>query len=161
MIAMLDIILQLLNDDEFNSSVKFSLLKFKPQDKILVQGTVHQKLFLIKSGKVRVIVSTEFEGKTQFRPGIADLGPNDIFGEFGLLDELPASADVNAVIDSELIEIDIPSLKDYLDTHPEIGYKILTSMGKTLVTRLRHADKTIINLYAWGMKANKLDQYLE
>lgn len=158
---MFDVLLQLLEDPAFKEQVKFTSRQFKINDKILEQGQSHVSVYLIKSGKVRVVVHAEIKDSSPMRPGIADLGANDVFGEFGLFDSMPASADVIAVDDCELIEIDIPALKIYLDNNPKIAYQFLVAMINTLVSRLRHADKTIFTLYSWGMKAHKLDQFLE
>ena len=69
--------------------------------------------------------------------------------------------DIISIDDSELIEIDIQTFKTFLEANPEIGYQVLVIMLNKLVSRLRHADKTIFTLYSWGMKAHKLDQFLE
>lgn len=158
---MIDVLLRLLDDPAFKEKVKFSSRQFKTNDKILEQGQPHGCVYLIKSGKVRVVVHAEIKDSSPMRPGIADLGANDVFGEFGLFDNMPASAEVIAVDDCELIEIDIPSLKIFLDSNPTMAYQFLVAMINTLVSRLRHADKTIFTLYSWGMKAHKLDQFLE
>lgn len=158
---MFEIISALLEDSDFQKKVKFSTKNFNANDKILVQGEKHPTFFLIKSGSVRVTVTTQIKEDTSLRPGVADLGPNDIFGEFGLFDDLPASADVSSIKESELLEIDILSFRAYLDQNPQIGYKIYHELVQTLVKRLRHADKVIYNLYAWGIKAHQLDKYLE
>jgi CRP-like cAMP-binding protein len=106
-------------------------------------------------------VSADIRDKNAVHPGIADLGPNDIFGEFGLYDEEPANADVIAVTASELVQIDITTFRTFLKVNPQIGNTILEAMFKTLIKRLRHADETIIKLYIWGMKAHKIDQDLD
>lgn len=158
---MFEILQELLEDSTFKSKVKYSSRQFKANEKILEQGKPHTSIYLIKAGKVRVVVHAEDIEASPMRPGIADLGVHDIFGEFGLFDNLPASADVMALEDSELVEIDITTLRTYLDNNPKIGYKLLDVMINTLVSRLRHADKTIFTLYSWGMKAHKLDKLIE
>ena len=159
---MFEILHTLLQEDPvFKNNVKFITRQFKANDKILEQGQLHKSVYLIKSGKVRVVVHADIKESSPMRPGIADLGVHDVFGEFALFDNMPASADVIAVDDSELIEIDIPSLKTFLEKNPEIAYTFFVAMINTLVSRLRHADKSIFTLYSWGMKAHKLDKYLE
>lgn len=158
---MFEIIHALLEDPAFNSKVKYEIKHFKANEKILLQGKEHQKVYLIEKGTVRIIVNAEIREHSTVRPGIADLGPHDIFGEFGLFDDLPASADVMAVVDSELLEIDMPSFKVFLGANPDVAAKIYLAILKILVKRLRCADKTIFSLYTWGMKAHQLDKYLE
>jgi CRP/FNR family transcriptional regulator, cyclic AMP receptor protein len=158
---MYELIENLLNSESFKSEVKFITRKFAANEKILEQGKQHRDFYLIRSGSVRVIVKTEINERSQLRPGIADLISGDVFGEFGLFDDLPTSADVIAVTESELIEIDIATFKNFLEKNQKIGYLIFLAMLKTLVKRLRHADKTILNLYLWGMKAHQLDKHLD
>ncbi len=158
---MFDFLYKLLDDPAFKAKVKYNLRHFKTNEKILEQGKPHRCLYLIKSGKVRVIVRAAIKDESPIRPGIAELGENDVFGEFGLFDDHPASADIIAIDDSVLIEIDIKTFKTFLDANPEIGYQVLVSMLNKLASRLRRADKTIFTLYSWGMKAHKLNQFLE
>jgi CRP/FNR family transcriptional regulator, cyclic AMP receptor protein len=158
---MYDIIISLLETSEFKNHVKFKVKQFKANAKILHQGEKHSHIYLIKNGSVRVTITSKIREDSSLKPGIADLSSSDFFGEFGLFDELPASADVKALVDSELIEIDIPSFKRYLETNPDISSKIYLSIIKTLVQRLRKADIVIYKLYAWGMQAHNLDKFLE
>lgn len=158
----------LIDCPEFQKKVQFESKLYAANDKILVQGEVHNEFYFIKSGVIKVSLHTDFEEGSQYRLGFSHLEANDIFGELAFFEalpttseSLPATADVVALTDSEIIAIHIPSFHAFLTEHPHIGYEIVLGMGSTLVKRLRHADKTIINLYAWGMKANKLDQYLK
>jgi CRP/FNR family transcriptional regulator, cyclic AMP receptor protein len=158
---MFDIIRELIEEPQFKLNVKFTTRHFKAGEKILVQGVLNRSFYLIKTGTVRVIVSNPTPGEVTLRPGIADIGPDDIFGEFELLDDLATNADVSSLGDTELLQIDISSFKSYIDTKPEIACKIYQELAKTLVKRLRHADNVIYKLYAWGIKAHHLDEHLK
>jgi len=162
MVTIYNLINTLLDNESFKSNVKFSIKKFKPNEKILEQGKDHSFFYLIKKGQVRIIVNSEIkEENLSIHPGIVDLSENDIFGEFELFDDLPASADVVTVVESELVEIDIDSFRNYLENNSQIGYKLLFSILKILVSRLRRADKTIFNLFLWGIKVKKIDKDLD
>src|SRR3990167_3515445 len=150
---MFDMMESLLKDSAFQANVKFKELTFKANQKILEQGKEHVSMYLIKQGKVRVIVSADTKEESLVRPGVAELNKNDVFGEFGLFEDLPASADVIAVEETTLIEIDIPSFRRYLENNPNIGYQVLVDLFKTLISRLRHANKSIFTIYSWGIKA--------
>ena len=152
---MIKIITTLLANKSFQKKVQFNTRRFSANEKILLQGEMHHCLYLIKIGRVRIRINTDINDTLQLRPGVADLGPNDIFGEFGLFDDLPASADAETIVESELLEIDAPSFKQFLDDNPPIAYTIYLEMLKTLVKRLRSADKTIYSFYSWGVKAYK------
>lgn len=158
---MYNLIKSLFENPQFKSQVKYAIKKYEANDKILEQGKEHPNLFLIKNGKVRVIVNAEDRESTVIHPGIANLGDDDIFGEFALFDDLPASADVIALDESELVEIDIKSFQKFLETNPQFGYQFYKEILQSLVKRLRHADKAIFNLYAWGMQAHHLGKHLK
>ena len=151
----------LLKSKSFQSEVPHKIKKYKIHEKILSQGEAHQHMYLIKSGKVRIVVHGELEEKKPVNPGVNELGPDDIFGEFSIFDDSPASADVIAVAETELFEIDIVAFKNYLQNNPAISCEIFYEMLVILVRRLRRADQTIVNLFAWGVKAHHIDKYLD
>lgn len=159
---MKEILNSLLEQKDFKAQVKFLTKKYNANEKIIQQGKFHECVYLIKKGKVRIMVSPEMKNnELAVHPGIAELGPGEIFGEFGLFDDLPASADVIVVSESEVIEIDISSFRSFLQNNPDLGYHIVVNMLQTLIHRLRHANKAIINLYSWGIKAHEIDLLLK
>lgn len=156
---MFGLLQNLIINPQFKTEVKNHIILLETHQKIVEQGKVHLSFYLINKGKLRVIINPGKQGS--IHPSIAELGPGDIFGEFSLFDDGPANADVIAVTPSELVEIDKKSFLNYLEKNTEVGYLILTEMLKTLTKRLRNADKTILCLYTWGLKAHQLDKHLE
>lgn len=157
---MLQLFLDLLNDDNFKEKVSHKTLKYEQNSHILREGSSHSNLYLIKSGLVRISVKGALNDSYTVHPGINELGPDDIFGEFSWIDGEPANADVIALADTELLVIDGESLINYLDENPAVGYKVTKALLKTLVHRLRKADKSIVHLYLWGLKGHSIDKYL-
>lgn len=149
------IIKLLLNDESFKESVKFSQVKFKRGDQILVEGKMHSSLYLIKSGTLSIVVNSVTGDYPIIHPGIAHLGQGEIVGEFTFIDDSPASADVFADTDAELVEIDIESFRKYLDQHPDIGYKVFFEILKIFVHRYRRTNRTILHLLEWGIKVQQ------
>ena len=158
---MFDTLRSLLDNPAFKSQVTHATIKLEANQHLLRQGEKHSNIFIIISGKVRVAVSGMEDTSKNVHPGITELGPENIFGEFSLFDDSPASADIITMSETELIKIDTQSFKVFLETNQEVGYKIFMEMLKALVGRLRQADKTILNLYAWGIKAHQIDKHLE
>lgn len=158
---MLAIIRQLLDDPTFKSQVKFTHQFYLANQKILEQGKRREHIYIIKKGKVKVSISSNKEEEKYVHPGVCELGPDETFGEFGLFEDKPfASADVIAITDCQLTAIDIPSFRNYLNNNPEVGYQILLAILNMLIKLLHHSDQTILSLYVWGMKAHKLDKFL-
>lgn len=158
---MLTIIQNLLSNQEFQSQVKCVFRKFQPNDRILNEGTKHENLYVIQCGRVRVHVSGVAGKSANIHPGIAELGPGNIFGEVNLFDSEAACADVIAITETELIEIEATSFRDYLDRHPDVGYSILKEIMKIFIKRMKDSNKKIIYLLEWGIQARKIDKDLE
>lgn len=107
-------------------------LKFKPFDTnevICKIGDPGDKMFIIISGKVKVVVTSD-EGEEKI---IADLGSGDYFGEMALLTGEPRSA---TVITTEPSEMFILNKSDF-DLIVERFPSITLSMGKIMSQRLR------------------------
>jgi CRP-like cAMP-binding protein len=141
-----------MNNESFKNSVKYAYVKIRPNQQILIEGKMHSTLYLIKSGALRVVVNSESTEFPIIAPGIAHLGPGEIVGEFTFIDNSPASADVFADTESELIEIDIHTFRKFLDNNPNIGYQFFFELLKVFVNRYRRTNKTILNLLEWGIK---------
>ena len=83
-----------------------------------------------------------------------------MFGELVLFDELPRSARVATVEETEVIEFDGDELLAYMERHPEQGYRILKYIVRSLVSRLRRTNEKLFSLYSWGLKAHGIDKHL-
>lgn len=127
---------------------------------IIAEGEEERGVYLIKSGAVRVMERIELEDRRHIRPGICDLGKDEIFGELSLFDAGPRLATVVAVEPCEVLEFDAVALADYLDRHPDFGYWVLKELFSILTCRLRQTDRRLGSLFAWGLKAHGIDRHL-
>jgi CRP-like cAMP-binding protein len=76
---MFEIIHKLLDTPEFKNKVKFKIKTYQAHEKIVSEGTKNNYMYLIKKGRARVIVHGDKKEIQTLSPGIADLGPNDVF----------------------------------------------------------------------------------
>ena len=89
-----------LDDAELKNIAALTTRKSVPKNTLVInEGDISSAMYLIKSGKVNVIVSNE-EGKEMI---LITLLPGDHFGELSLIDDEPRSANVIAVERSEFI----------------------------------------------------------
>lgn len=95
-------------------------------------------VYLVLSGSLKVLVSDE-EGREVI---LSMLGPGELFGEMGVLDDNPRSATVVAVIPSDLVVIAKTDFKRVLQENFEVSHYIM----RNLVARLRKADRKIESL---------------
>ena len=111
--------------------VAMQIKKFEPNDVIFHEGEDSQAAYWISSGRVGVTVKTEHGQKM-----LAQLGPGQLFGEMGLIDDLPRSATARALEPTELEVIDEDTFDDVVLGRPERLRRYLA----TLFERIRTAD---------------------
>ena len=118
---------------------KVAMLRKVPRHATVVMaGERTDYVYLVLSGGLKVLRSDE-EGREVI---LSMLGPGEIFGEMGVLDENPRSATVVAVQPSELIMISKSDFKRVLQENFDVALYIM----KNLVQRLRMADRKIESL---------------
>jgi CRP/FNR family cyclic AMP-dependent transcriptional regulator len=87
---------------------------------------------MIASGKVRV-----FDGGRT----INYLEEGDVFGEMAVLDPAPRSASVEAVVDSDLLQIDQVQLFELIESRLEVARGIIQVLSRHLRNRMRDLDR--------------------
>jgi CRP/FNR family cyclic AMP-dependent transcriptional regulator len=101
-------------------------------------GEATDFVYLVLSGSLKVLATDEEGREVIF--GI--LGPGELFGEMGVLDDNPRSATVIATATSQLVLIGKSEFKRVLQEKFEITQYII----RNLTQRLRRADRKIENL---------------
>jgi CRP/FNR family cyclic AMP-dependent transcriptional regulator len=105
---------------------------------IISAGDSTDSLYVIISGRLKVMMSDD-EGREVI---LAMLGPNEFFGEMGLIDDAPRSATVVALEACELLSLSKRDFKKCLEDNFELSMTVM----RGLVRRLREADKKIGSL---------------
>lgn len=108
---------------------------FRKDETIFQQGEPGEFLFIIKTGKVRVI-NQSMEGREVI---LAILGQNEIFGEMAMLDGRVRSATVVAHTATEAILIDEMYFRMLITSNPQFFLKILG----LFVGRMRNCNQQI------------------
>jgi len=123
-----------------SASIADAIIKkrFKRAEVIVEQGKKSNALYIILTGRVKVLIPDE-QGREVI---LAVMGPNDFFGEMGLPDDLPRPASVETLEACQMLRFSksgfITCLKDNFD----LAMIIL----RNLVKRLREADRKIESL---------------
>lgn len=105
---------------------------------ILAAGDPTDSFYILISGRVKVFMS-DLEGKEVI---LSILGPNEFFGEMGLIDNNPRSANVVTLEPCELVCISKPDFKRCLADNFDMAMTVM----RGLVKRLREADNQIGSL---------------
>jgi len=108
------------------------------QTTIVRAGDSTDSLYVLISGSAKVLNSDE-DGREVI---LTLLGPGEFFGEMGLIDGSPRSADVMATETCELLVI---TKNDFIRCLSE-NFDLCLNIMKSLVQRLREADRNIESL---------------
>lgn len=128
-----------LPDSSLEPVAKVANMRRVPRGSIVVRaGDKTDFVYLVLSGSLKVLVSDE-EGREVI---LSMLGPGELFGELGVLDDNPRSATVVTVVPSDLIVIAKSDFKRVLQENFEVSMFIM----RNLVARLRTADRKIESL---------------
>ena len=132
-------LLSLLSENELALLARVVTRKSYPRNsQILGAGDPTDSLYILISGRIKVFMG-DLDGKEVI---LSILGPNEFFGEMGLIDNSPRSANVVALEPCELICISKPDFKRCLSENFEMAMTVM----RGLVKRLREADKQIGSL---------------
>ncbi|MBI2501860.1 MAG: cyclic nucleotide-binding domain-containing protein [Candidatus Latescibacteria bacterium] len=111
-------------------------------DRIVVEGTPSDCLFILEEGAVRVEKASSVGVVL-----IASMGePGDFFGEMSLIDILPRSADVRAEGPVRLLAFPKRKLAEIFARWPRLQVTLILNIARSLSLRLREADDRIVEL---------------
>ena len=105
---------------------------------ILPEGGHRRALHIVSSGTVRVEQSKSGRGIA-----LALLGPGEIFGEMGFVENAPASASVVAEDDAVIEIIEGDALQSVMAAGPGFAIRFYHSIAITLVHRLRTTSRRL------------------
>ncbi len=115
-----------------------SLRQVSRGNTVLREGDHTDNIYFIVNGALKVLVSDE-EGREVI---LSILGPGEMFGEMGVLDDHPRSATVIATQSSDLVLVNKGDFQRFLASSFEVTLFIM----RGLVKRLRVADRKIESL---------------
>jgi len=99
-------------------------------DKIVTEGQGGVGFYLILSGKAEVVKGGE---------KLAQLGAGNFFGEVGVIDGQPRTADVVAAEETKCWILSQWAMKSVIANHPEVALSMLEELAR----RLRAADEAL------------------
>jgi CRP/FNR family cyclic AMP-dependent transcriptional regulator len=144
-----------LEENALSGILKLATKRSFPKNAIIInEGDETDSLYVINSGKVKIVLSDE-DGKEII---ISILGPGEFFGELALIDSEPRSACVITMDQSQFAIIHKHDFDDFLHNNPEVT----TNLMRGLSRRLRAANKNIESLAlmdVYGRVARTLLQF--
>jgi uncharacterized membrane protein len=101
---------------------------FKAGSMIFEYGDAGDAMYIVDSGDVNI----HLPGDGSNRISLKDLARGEFFGELSLFDEKPRSASALATTDAVLLELDRPTLENYLERRPRAAMAILRTTSERL-----------------------------
>jgi CRP-like cAMP-binding protein len=123
-----------------SASIADAIIKkrFKRSEIIVEQGKKSDALYIILTGRARVM-SSDSRGREVI---LATLHPGDYIGEMSLIDDEPHSATVRTEVQTDVLTLGRDAFSRCLPENSSMSYNIM----RGLVGRLRHADRKIESL---------------
>ena len=132
-------IFEMLDDESLRPLTRVATLRHIARHTVVLKaGDRTDNIYFVISGALKVQVSDE-EGREVI---LSMLGPGELFGEMGVLDDHPRSATVLAVESSDVVVMGKEDFKRCLVENPDVSLFIMRSLTK----RLRLADRNIESL---------------
>ena len=86
------------------------------------EGDPADRFYIIASGRFAV---DQLDSGTQLPRRLRVMGPDDVFGELGLMRSAPRSASVTAASDGQLLALDGLDFLELLNAGPEVSGRML------------------------------------
>ncbi|HML25045.1 MAG TPA: Crp/Fnr family transcriptional regulator [Aggregatilinea sp.] len=110
--------------------------EYEPGAVIFSQGSPGNSMYIVRSGLVDAVLTSE-DGSERI---LAQFGPEQFFGEFGLLDGLPRSATMVAREPSDLLKLGRTEFFGFLEMYPAVSIKLLVLLSRRLRFALQTAE---------------------
>lgn len=107
---------------------------------VVKQDDLGDCMYIIVEGRMKV-THRSADGEVI----LAELGSGMFFGELSLIDELPRSADVDAITDCTLVRVPAAVMRALASVHPMAAYKLFMSIAKGVVARVRESNKRYVD----------------
>lgn len=104
-------------------------------DRVFDEGDEADSLFVVRDGRV-AIANRSFDGKESV---VALMEEGDLFGDMGLFDGLPRSAEARALEPSELVIVPYPPIRALFNERPQLLFDVVAFLSR----RLRTTDSAL------------------
>ena len=141
-----------LSDDELQEILSFCREEvFKNEDIIQEDSTATSDLYVLLEGRVSIEFAIWPSDKDeQGRAQLAILRPGDVFGEIAFLKGKRRSANVKAIDETRVLQIDGQRLNDLFQKNLQIGYTVMRNMALILAQRIENLN------FMWRDEARRM-----
>ena len=111
-------------------------LRYMPGEVAIKEGDHTDSIYVILAGEAEVVIDTENGPLT-----MDSIGKFGIFGEIGVLCELPRTATVQALTELEVLRIEKGFFLQLLRDFPAVSRVVLNELGQRLARALKFVSK--------------------
>ena len=123
-----------LQDSELEELSGSAILRsYEAGNFIFWEGDSPNYFYIVAKGRVRVLKSSS----TGKEVTIAFFGDYEMFGEVAVFQNMPYPASAQAVIDTDILQINMDDFLSFLGRNPQVAMKIISILGE----RLREAQE--------------------
>lgn len=129
----LEFLFRFLTDDQRAILDKnMETIHYKAGEPIIQQGDLFPGLFVLKSGSASVKKATVHGEKV-----VDTVGPEELFGEMSLVENLPASASIVADVDLQAQQVSLETVYSLVDEHRDVEGGFYLALAQLISHRLR------------------------
>ncbi len=132
-------------------SLMFETVDLRAGEVLFYEKDQSNEMFIILKGKVKASLFDD-QGNELV---LAELGPGELIGEMGIIDQLPRSATVIAEEDTKLASLSRQAFLKIIKENPDIAFNVI----KALVERLRRTDD-MVEALAFRSVEGRIVKYL-
>ncbi len=147
----------LLSHPEFAEGEFWCQRRFLPEELVIVEGERGNEIYVILNGKVSVCTQVKVSPDRQMLSGLCELFEGEEFSHSCFFDDEPHSATVKAIANTDLAVINADKLKQFLESNPELGFRLLHHWISILLPRLRQSNRRFSSMFSWGLRAHQID----
>ena len=122
-------------------------------DLLFEQGDASAELFVVREGKL-AIATKSTDGRESL---VAVMEPGGLFGELGLFDDGPRSADARALTEAQVLALDYEHVRAVLRAQPQLLWVVV----RLLAVRLRATDEALADAVFLDVPARTAKRLLE
>lgn len=127
--------------------------QYERNEVLFHQGDASHDLFIVQTGRI-AIAAQAGDGRESV---VAVLESGGLFGELGLFDDAPRSADARALTESSVVALEYEPVRNLLQARPEVLWVVL----RILSQRLRATDEALADAVFLDVPARTAKRILE
>jgi CRP-like cAMP-binding protein len=121
---------------------------FRKGDYVCREGAWGDSMYIIGEGELKIIKKLSAENLWD----ITSLRHGDFFGEVALIDGSPRTASAVAITNSTVLELFGRDFKKLISAGDDLSNRMLESLLRVLINRLRATDELITNIMSEKLK---------